>query len=146
MEDSSPLQILNQTSLILPFEESEAQALIAEIEKEQKCSFSSIELVYVKEEEIVRINKEFLQRDYITDIISFRYDEDESNADIEGSLVCCAPRIKEQAAEFNQTEKQEFLRILVHGLLHLIGYDDQSDDEKIEMTRLEDHFLASLSL
>ncbi|MFA5669646.1 MAG: rRNA maturation RNase YbeY [Balneolaceae bacterium] len=146
MEDSSPLQILNQTSIVLPFEESEAQTLITEIEKDQKCSFSSVELVYVDEEEIVRINNEFLQHDYITDIITFRYDEDESNSEIEGSLVCCAPRIKEQAAEFNQTEKQEFLRIIVHGLLHLVGYDDQSDAEKTEMTRLEDRFLASLSL
>jgi len=146
VEDSSPLQILNQTSIVLPFEESEAQTLITEIEKDQKCSFSSVELVYVDEEEIVRINNEFLQHDYITDIITFRYDEDESNSEIEGSLVCCAPRIKEQAAEFNQTEKQEFLRIIVHGLLHLVGYDDQSDAEKTEMTRLEDRFLASLSL
>ena len=146
MEDSSPLQILNQTSIVLPFEESEAQTLITEIEKDQKCSFSSVELVYVDEDEIVRINNEFLQHDYITDIITFRYDEDESNSEIEGSLVCCAPRIKEQAAEFNQTEKQEFLRIIVHGLLHLVGYDDQSDEEKSEMTRLEDRFLASLSL
>jgi len=146
VEDSSPLQILNQTSIVLPFEESEAQTLITEIEKDQKCSFSSVELVYVDEDEIVRINNEFLQHDYITDIITFRYDEDESNSEIEGSLVCCAPRIKEQAAEFNQTEKQEFLRIIVHGLLHLVGYDDQSDEEKSEMTRLEDRFLASLSL
>ncbi len=148
--DSSPLQILNHTELEVPFNEAEAEKLITLIQAEQQCSFSFVELVYVDEEEIVRVNKEFLNRDYITDIISFRYDDNDeqnthSNSDIEGSLICCAPRIKEQALEFNQTEKQEFLRILVHGLLHLIGYDDQTPEEKAEMTRLEDHFLGKIS-
>ena len=150
MSASSTLQILNQTDLSIPFEESEAEMLLSLIQSEHKCSFSFVELVYVDEKEIVRVNKEFLNRDYVTDIISFRYDDDEeltinSNSDIEGSLICCAPRIQEQALEFKQTEKQEFLRILVHGLLHLIGYDDQTPEEKAEMTRLEDHFLSKLS-
>tara|TARA_R110002096_G_scaffold231766_4_gene421500 strand:- start:4274 stop:4738 length:465 start_codon:yes stop_codon:yes gene_type:complete len=147
----SPLQILIQTELTVPFDDSEAELLVNLIQSEQQCSFSFVELVYVDEQEIIRVNKEFLSRDYVTDIISFRYDDEDnpennSNSDIEGSLICCAPRIKEQALEFNQPEKLEFLRILVHGLLHLIGYDDQTPEEKAEMTRLEDHFLSKLSL
>lgn len=106
--------------------------------------FAEVELVYVHEEEIVRVNREFLQRDYVTDIISFRYDESESNDEIEGSLVCCAPRITEQAGEFGQTEKEEFLRIFVHGMLHLIGYDDDTESKKNKMTELENYFLAKL--
>ncbi len=150
MSDSSPLQILKQTELTIPFEEYEAELLLNLIQNEQKCSFSFVELVYVDEQEIVRFNKEFLNRDYVTDIISFRYDDDDekennANSDIEGSLICCASRIQEQALEFNQSEKQEFLRILIHGLLHLIGYDDQTPEDKSEMTRLEDHFLSKIS-
>lgn len=140
--DDSPLQIFNTSGLDLPFKNDEAAFLLDLISKDQKSIFSFVELVYVDEAEIVRINKEFLERDYVTDIISFRYDEDESNQEIEGTLYCCAQRIAEQAKEFADSEKQEFLRVFVHGLIHLLGYDDQTPEEKSEMTRLENKYLS----
>jgi rRNA maturation RNase YbeY len=94
----------------------------------------------VDEDEIVRINKEHLDRDYVTDIITFRYDESDADA-IEGTMFCCAPRIAEQAEEFNESRKREFLRIYIHGLLHLIGYEDKSDQQKKEMTAKEETYL-----
>lgn len=140
--DDSPLQIFNTSGLDLPFKNDEAAFLLDLISKDQKSIFSFVELVYVDEAEISRINKEFLERDYVTDIISFRYDEDESNQEIEGTLYCCAQRIAEQAKEFADSEKQEFLRVFVHGLIHLLGYDDQTPEEKSEMTRLENKYLS----
>lgn len=140
--DDSPLQIFNTSGLDLPFKNDEAAFLLDLISKDQKSIFSFVELVYVDEAEIVRINKEFLERDYVTDIISFRYDEDESNQEIEGTLYCCAQRIAEQAKEFADSEKQEFLRVFVHGLIHLLGYNDQTPEEKSEMTRLENKYLS----
>ena len=137
-----PLQIFNTSGFNLPFKESEAAFLLDTISSEQQVNFAFVEVVFVDEKEIVRINKEFLERDYVTDIISFRYDEDTSNMEIEGTLYCCASRISEQASEFNQPPNREFLRIIVHGLLHLCGYEDATPDEKKEMTRLEDHFLS----
>ncbi len=140
-----PLQIFNTSGLHLPFEESEAAYLLDAISKHQSCGYSFVELVFVDEDEIIRINKEFLDRDYITDIISFRYDETENNSEIEGTLYCCAQRIQEQASEYSDSTKQEFLRVVVHGLIHLIGYDDQTPEEKAEMTRLENHFLSLIN-
>lgn len=137
-----PLQLFNTSGLDLPFKESEAAFLLDAISDDQGVSFAFVEVVFVDEHEIVRINKEFLERDYVTDIISFRYDEDASNKEIEGTLYCCAPRISEQASEFNQPVEREFLRVLIHGLLHLCGYEDDTPDKKKEMTRLEDHFLS----
>jgi len=84
----------------------------------------------------------------VTDIISFRLDDenDDNNSDqsIEGTLYCCAPRIAEQSAEFDADTKTEFLRVIVHGLLHLTGYDDQTESDKEKMTSLENHYLQSL--
>lgn len=140
MEDSYPLQIFNTTTLKLPCEEADCIKVFEFVAKHEQASFDSVEVAYVDEEEIIRVNKEFLQRDYVTDIISFSYDEDDSN--IEGTLYCCLPRIIDQAKEFDQPIEKEFLRILIHGLLHLIGYDDQTDTEKAEMTRLEDQYLS----
>ena len=143
METSDhPLQLFNTSGLDLPFEESEAAFLLDAICHHQSCQYSFVELVYVDEAEILRINKEFLERDYITDIISFRYDEDDSNTEVEGTLYCCAQRIQEQAKEYSDSIRQEFLRVIIHGLIHLIGYDDQTPEEKAEMTRLENHFLS----
>lgn len=139
-----PLQLFNTSGLELPFKESEAAFLLDAVSEHQSCYFSFVELVFVDEAEIVRINKEFLDRDYITDIISFRYDEDASNMEVEGTLYCCAHQIQEQATEFSDSEKLEFLRVIVHGLIHLLGYDDQTSEEKAEMTRLENHFLSLL--
>lgn len=140
-----PLQLFNTSGQELPFKESIAAFLLNKISDHEKVHFSFVEVVFVDEAEIIRINKEFLQRDYVTDIISFRYDEDSSNMEIEGTLYCCSPRISEQASEFNQPEQREFLRILIHGLLHLCGYEDDNTVEKSEMTRLEDYFLSLIS-
>src|SRR5690554_6843132 len=141
---ASILQLFNESGEDIPLNEQEAHSVVLHICDKEECGFSLIELVYVDENEIVRINKEHLDRDYITDIISFRYDEDESNEHIEGTLYCCAPRIKEQAKEFANSETEEFQRIFIHGLLHLIGYQDFSPKEKEEMTALENHYLNVL--
>lgn len=116
-------------------------ALAELIASDQQAGFEMIEVVYVDESAIVRINQEHLERDYVTDIITFRYDEDPAHRHVEGTLFCCASRIKEQAGEFNSSEKREFRRILVHGLLHLLDYEDQTDDEREQMRKLENRYL-----
>tara|TARA_R110000868_G_scaffold341432_2_gene602282 strand:+ start:202 stop:600 length:399 start_codon:yes stop_codon:yes gene_type:complete len=125
-----------------PCKEIDCRKVFEFVAKHEKVTFELVETAYVDEQEIARINKEFLKRDYVTDIISFRYDEDASNTKIEGTLYCCLPRIIDQAKEFGEVPEKECLRILIHGLLHLIGYEDQSDQEKKEMTRLEDLYLS----
>ncbi|MEX0609801.1 MAG: rRNA maturation RNase YbeY [Balneolaceae bacterium] len=146
MNDESPtLQIYNESGIEIPLQESELSSLIEFIAKQEHCRFSFVEVVYVGEDEIVEINKEHLQRDYVTDIITFRYDDDAGNLEIEGTLFCCAPRITEQARELDEPEKKEFLRIFIHGILHLIGYEDSSSTGKNKMTELEDIYLAHAS-
>ncbi len=142
MPEHYPLQIFNTTSMDFPCKEIDCRKVFEFVAKHEKVTFELVETAYVDEQEIARINKEFLKRDYVTDIISFRYDEDASNTKIEGTLYCCLPRIIDQAKEFGEVPEKECLRILIHGLLHLIGYEDQSDQEKKEMTRLEDLYLS----
>ncbi|SMO61853.1 rRNA maturation RNase YbeY [Fodinibius sediminis] len=135
------IEVFNETDNRLPISRADCQAIVTLIMQHEDCSFRFVEVVYVDEEEIIRINKEYLDRGYVTDIISFRYDETDDNEEIEGTLFCCLPRIREQAHEFNQSEKKEFQRILIHGLLHLVGYDDQSDDDKKNMSSRENFYL-----
>lgn len=138
------LTVNNESGETLPFREAELLRLMEMVEECESIRFKEIELVYVDEQEIVRINSEYLDRNYVTDIITFRYDENTPKA-IEGTLYCCSPRIIEQSAEFDDNLKIEYLRVFVHGLIHLAGYDDQTPREKERMTELEDRFLDALN-
>ncbi|MGD8426826.1 MAG: rRNA maturation RNase YbeY [Balneolaceae bacterium] len=141
-EIQADIQVFNQTNLTIPVATSDFRKITDLIAEKEKCGFKLLEVVYVDEEEIMLINKEHLGRDYVTDIITFRYDEADKNDQIEGTLFCCAPRIKEQAQEFGESSEQEFLRIYIHGLLHLAGYDDKTDSQKQQMTAKEDQYLS----
>jgi rRNA maturation RNase YbeY len=134
--------ITNESGVTLPVDESSFRKLMQLIESNEDVQFRNIELVYVDEDEILRINREYLSHDYITDIITFSYND--ASDPVEGTLFCCAPRIMEQSKEFETQPGDEFLRIFAHGLLHLAGYDDATDAEKKEMTRLENRYLELL--
>lgn len=140
----SVLSLFNLTDVQIPVKNSVLENFIHLIEKKESVSFHLVELVYTDEEGIVKINQEYLGRDYVTDIITFSYEEITTNG-IEGTLYCCAPRIDEQSREVNSDTEQEFYRIFIHGLLHLAGYDDSTSEEKEAMTTLENHYLEYLS-
>ncbi len=144
-EDS--FSIHNPSDFDIPVKREDLQKIINRIEREERTPFSNIELVYVDEEQIIKINQEYLGKDYVTDIITFRYDDNETptstSSGIEGTLYCCAPRIAEQSREMGTSTDQEFYRIFIHGLLHLVGYNDSTPEEKKKMTQLENHYLET---
>lgn len=146
LQPESVLSVSNSTELNLPVKENKLRSVLSVMEKELQVTFTLAEVVFVDEEEIVHLNQKHLGRNYVTDIITFRYDDTEDNSAIEGTLYCCAPRILEQSAELSTTAEQEFYRICIHGLLHLCGHQDQSPKEKDDMTRLENHFLELCNL
>ncbi len=149
LPDDTVLSVNNPSEFDLPINQGALEKLLQLVQTGENIEFNLVELVYVDEEGIVEINKKYLERDYVTDIISFNYNEDASSENpqkgIEGTLYCCAPRIAEQSSELESDPEQEFYRIFVHGLLHLSGYEDTSPEEKETMTRLENHYLELLN-
>jgi rRNA maturation RNase YbeY len=147
--DYSGLHFFNKTASVLPVNIDTARRIASQIEKKEECRFHLIEIVFVDEHKIKALNREHLKRNYITDIITFRYDGDslnqQSNQQIEGTLYCCTPRIRGQAKEYSETTEAEFKRIIIHGLLHLIGYDDQSKTERKKMRQKENFYLQKLA-
>lgn len=132
----------NTTTLDVSVDEDMVADVAELMQQNENVRFSLIEVVFIDEDEIININKEHLQHDYVTDIITFHYhDKDEP---IEGTLFCCAQRIAEQAVEFESNPETEFIRIIIHGLLHLCGYEDSNADEKSRMTELENEYLKQL--
>ncbi|MDY0201163.1 MAG: rRNA maturation RNase YbeY [Tenuifilaceae bacterium] len=102
----------------------------------------SVSYIFCSEEEILRVNKQYLNHNYYTDIITFPYTEqNEISADIFISI----PTVKYNAEKFSQTFTQELNRVMIHGVLHLIGYNDLTDEEMTEMREAENRSLDILN-
>ena len=97
-----------------------------------------ISLILVGNDEIQKINKEYRQKDYVTDVISFE-DHDEEN--YLGDIFICIDRCLEQAHNYEHSVKREFAFLLCHGCLHLLGYDHLNEEEEKEMFAEQDLLL-----
>ena len=92
--------------------------------------------IFCSDEYILDINKQHLNHDYYTDIITFNYNEGDK---INGDVFISYDTIKSNAVEYsNGNLRNELDRVVIHGVLHLIGFNDKSDEEQLEMTRQED--------
>lgn len=94
--------------------------------------------VFCSDEYLIKINQQYLNHNTYTDIITFDYCE---GVLINGEIYISTDRIKENAANYKVEFHTELLRVMVHGLLHLIGYPDKSDDEKKIMRSKEDFYI-----
>ena len=100
----------------------------------------SISVVVCSDNYLLDMNKEYLKHNYFTDILTF--DQSEIKKDIEGDLYISIDRIKENAALNKTTQWSEFQRVVLHGVLHLVGYNDQNNKEKAIMREKENFYLA----
>lgn len=102
-----------------------------------KCD--ELTFIFTSDENLLKINRKYLAHDTYTDIITFDYCTDDS---ISGEIYISIDRIKENAGAYANTLADELHRVIVHGVLHLCGYSDQSAEEKSEMTHKEDYYLS----
>ena len=103
-----------------------------------------VELTYVfcSDEYLRRINLEYLQHDYYTDVITFPYDD---NA-IHGDVFISTERVADNARTLGVAFRHELYRVMVHGLLHLAGFRDETDEQEAEMRAREDFYLRQIEL
>ncbi|MEL7360967.1 MAG: rRNA maturation RNase YbeY [Bacteroidota bacterium] len=92
---------------------------------------------------VLDLNRAWLDHDYTTDVLSFNLDEEAlAEGFVEGEVYVDLDTAAERAPEFGTTFDAEALRYVVHGVLHLVGYDDATPDEKAAMHALEDRYLS----
>jgi len=101
-------------------------------------SCGDINFIFCNDEYLLKINKEFLNHDYYTDIITFDYSE---NKIISGDLFLSLDRIRENANFFKIPLLDEILRVMIHGILHLVGYNDKNRNERKLMKEKENYYL-----
>ena len=121
-----------------------------------------VEVVFVDGEEIQRLNREMRNIDKVTDVLSFPaldgikgkailaknhpYEMDEDGILTLGSIVICCDRAKEQAEEYGHSYNRELHYLLVHGIMHCLGYDHMTDEDKQEMRKKEELILGKLGI
>lgn len=124
-------------------DDSNLIALARFILVEEDQTPGAINFIFTCNKEILRLNRQYLDHDYYTDVIAFDYD---SGSHVEGDVFISLDKVAENAREYNKTFEDELTRVLIHGLLHLAGYFDQSDEEKRTMRSLEDQYLQQYYL
>lgn len=107
----------------------------------QKEGFEVAELNYIflTDEGLYEINMEYLNHDTYTDIITF--DNSDESGVIEGDIFISVDRVKENADGFKTSFENELRRVMAHGLLHLLGYKDKSDNDEKQMREMEEKSL-----
>ena len=104
---------------------------------------NQLNYLFCSDEHILSINRQYLEHDFYTDIITFDNSEDEKV--IEGDIFISIERVQENAKNLNQIFEVEFRRVLAHGVLHLCSYNDTDDSQEEMMRSKEDFYLSSFS-
>jgi rRNA maturation RNase YbeY len=110
------------------------------IRKEKKRS-GEIHYIFCSDAFLLKLNKQFLHHDTLTDIITFDYSEGKT---IAGEIYISIPRVKENARNYRTPFETELHRVMIHGILHLCGYKDKTAKAKTEMRKAEDRCLELL--
>lgn len=108
--------------------------------KEEGSRVGDIAIIFCSDEYLLNINNQYLQHDYYTDIITFDYSEE---GVVSGDLMISIDRVKENATIQNTTFEDELHRVIIHGVLHLLGYKDKTAKEEKQMRGKEDAYLLT---
>lgn len=120
---------------------TELKKFIQALFKRENTPMDTLAIIYCTDEYLLDINKQFLQHDFYTDIVTFNLAESKANP-VVGELYISVHRVKENARSVSQTSSRELHRVIFHGALHLCGYKDKTKKDKHLMTAKEEEYLS----
>lgn len=124
------------------FDQTKYSDWLLAIANNHKFEIEQINYIFCSDEHILKINQDYLDHDYFTDIITFPLKENP----IESDIFISVDRVKDNAKKLSKTFKEELQRVMVHGLLHLLGYDDKEEESQLKMRAVEDSSIAQLKI
>ena len=119
------------------------KSFIVSIFNKEAKELDSLTYIFCSDSYLLNINRQYLQHDFYTDIISFNL-SDHPDSPIIGEIYISTDRVKDNASIHHTNFEQELHRVLIHGVLHLCGYADKAPEEKKRMTEKEDEALELL--
>lgn len=117
---------------------------IQNIAEEHNFTIEALNYIFCSDDYLLDINKTYLNHDYYTDIITF--DNSQEDQTLLSDVFVSIDRIKENARDLNIEFTKELHRVLIHGVIHLFGYSDQTEEEKLTMRQKEDTCLSQLKI
>lgn len=115
---------------------------LASIFAEEKVSFKSVNYIFCRDKYLLALNQKYLQHDTFTDILTFSYSD--PLIPIISDIYISVERVKYNSQALNITYENELYRVMIHGILHLCGYQDHTQKEKALMRSKEDYYLSRL--
>lgn len=130
----------NVESVKMPkIKKRETTAWIKAVAKSYGRRVGEVGYMFVNDDKILEVNREYLGHDYYTDVITFDYDEDDV---VSGDVVISLDTVASNAHLFNKTYEEELYRVIIHGILHLCGINDKGPGEREQMEAAENKALA----
>ena len=130
------LQVYSQNPSI---DKRQVHKLVASLKKEFELSISFLSISFINSKELREINKKYLKHDYETDVIAFNYSEKQK--DIDGEILISFEKAKINARTFNVNYGTELLRLVIHGMLHFLDFDDKDEKSKKNMKQTENKLI-----
>ncbi len=125
-------------------QKSKYKAWIKNTVSKEGAKIQELNFIFCSDEYLKEVNVTYLQHDYFTDIITF--DNSENPGLLEGDIFISTDRIKENSQDFKSTFEEELRRVIIHGVLHLLGFKDKSDAEQQQMRQKENEYLSLYNL
>ena len=119
---------------------------IKSIIAKKKRKAGEITFIFCSDDYLLNINKQYLNHDTLTDIITFDYSNGDSKLPVSGDIFISTERVKENSLKYSKSFENELHRVIIHGVLHLLGYADKTKTAKEEMTRQENVSLKILKM
>lgn len=135
------IRIINKTQFSL--KNIRVKSWLKSVIQSENFCLGEVSIVLIGKRTIKKMNEEFLEHTYVTDIITFDYVCEKI---ISGDLFICPEQVQENAKIFNEPIEKEMRRVMVHGILHLCGYKDKTKNQKVEMRKMENFYLKKLKL
>ena len=107
---------------------------------------AEISIAVVSDERIHELNHQYLRHDYPTDVLSFILDHDQDKRSLDGEIIVSADHAAAQAVQYGWSPRDELLLYVIHGCLHLVGYDDTTAESKQAMRQAEEKYLRQFGL
>lgn len=139
------VEVVNQQDRLNP-DESKIRDVLSSILADAGIQQGYMEIVMVDAPTIHRLNIEFLGHDYVTDVLAFEMDYDEKRHLLEGNVIVCTDTAIDRAPEFGWSPEEELFLYMVHGTLHLVGYDDHTKEGAFAMRAKEKEYLAKIGI
>ena len=135
--DSSPIEFFSEDCVFsLPLQNL-VSVWMQDTAKQYGCMLENISIIFCSDAYLLALNQEHLQHDFYTDILTFPIHEPGSKW-LKGDIFISIDRVKENAQTLDVSFSDELHRVIIHGVFHLIGFDDQKEEEEAQMRLLED--------